>query len=274
MKNWKALANIKRQGCGLNVLSYYGLIPQTSAREETVCLTSKGTSIFRIVDYMNHYFIKNGIVDNEYFILRNELLKGLQLIIHFINQYKNHSYAIIFKVYKDNIHQDNIFSEIGHTVSITCNNQEIVYIDPQQSLFEPIQGTQEEQVNKLYGFFSNYFYKYIDIIFTYRNAKTDFDSDRPLYDKKTIIVDFIQNEHFVLRPRPFNITYGGGGNYKKKKAKTRNNNKKKIKNKTKTIKNKRKPKKKKQSGGYDHFEEMMLNADKKNGIKSVIVLQP
>ena len=50
-------------------------------------------------------------------------------------------------------------------------------------------------------------------------------------------------------------------------------NLKSKKNKSKKNKTKKRNHKRRQYGGYDEFEEVMLNADKNNGIQSNLVLQ-
>jgi hypothetical protein len=275
LKPWNALANIKTQGCGLNVLSYYDILDQTLAREETTCLTIKGTSIFRIIDYINDYNLldPSKYLDDKYFVLRMEMKTGLELIIiHFINQFKTQNYAIIFKVYQENFF-NNEFSEVGHSVSIACNQGNIIYIDPQGEQNAILQGSPEAMVNQLYTYFSQKTkFRYMDVIFTYYDNKEKFGTGIPTFDKKSIM-DEIDKKIFYFRPRPFNVTYGGNnkkkttGNKKKKRKINKTRKNKTRKNKTK---NKRKNKKR-QYGGYDSFEEAMLDADKKNGIPSVLV---
>jgi hypothetical protein len=72
-KNWTALGNIKTQGCGLNILSYYGIIPQSSTREEITCLSVKGTSIFRILDYINKYYFIQKYENNIEYVNKREM---------------------------------------------------------------------------------------------------------------------------------------------------------------------------------------------------------
>ena len=297
LKFWDALAGIKRQGCGLNVLSYYDIIPQTEAREQTTCLSIKGTSIFRIIDYINDYYIKGSddltkideIKDefnNKYFVLRSYIQDGLQLIIQFMNQYKMSNYAIIFKIYQENTYK-NAFSEMGHTVSLAYINGMIKYIDPQGE--EPkdlnpqgldnytLNGNPEQQFQQLYSFFKNKLqdkFKYIDIIFTYRNQESDFVPGRPTLNKKQIM-NLINSNQFLFRSKPTNITYGG---YRKKKSRWNGGGKKKRHHKTKKNKTKKNKTKKRRDkrilyGGYDEFEEAMLTVDKNNGIQSNLVLQ-
>jgi len=76
--DWKTLADITHQGCALNVLSYFGIIPQTSAREQTVCLSLKGTSIFKIIDFINLFI--NETTNNSplgYFVARYNFYNGI-----------------------------------------------------------------------------------------------------------------------------------------------------------------------------------------------------
>jgi hypothetical protein len=213
-------------------------------------------------------------LDEKYFVLRMEIKTGLQLIIiHFMNQFKTQNYAIIFKVYKENFFNKE-FSEVGHSVSIAYNQGNIIYIDPQGELNAILQGTPEEMVNQLYSEFLNKTqFRYMDVIFTYYDNKEKFGPGIPTFDKKSIM-EQINKKIFYFRPRPFNVNYGGNN-----KKKTRVNKKKRKINKTrknKTKKNKTKNKrmnKKTQYGGYDAFEEAMLDADKKNGIPSVLVVE-
>jgi hypothetical protein len=204
-----------------------------------------------------------------------------------MNQYKIHNYAIIFKIYQENIYK-NAFSEMGHTVSLAYINGMIKYIDPQGE--EPkdlnpqgldnytLNGNPEQQFQQLYRFFKNKFqnkFKYIDIIFTYRNQESDFVPGRPTLNKQQIM-NLINSSQFLFRPKPTNITYGG---YRKKKSRWNSGSGKKKRHhktrKSKTRKNKTKKRRDKriQYGGYDEFEEAMLNVDKKNGIPSNLILQ-
>ena len=164
-----------------------------------------------------------------------------------MNQYKTHNYAIIFKIYGENTYK-NEFSEMGHTVSLACVNGMIKYIDPQGE--EPkglnpqgldpytLTGNPEQQFQQLYHFFKNKFqdkFKYIDIIFTYRDH--GFAPGRPTLNKEQIM-DLININEFFFRPRPTNITYGG---YRKKKSRWNvgGGGKKKRNHKTKKNKSKK-----------------------------------
>lgn len=291
--NWTPLGNIKTQGCGLNILSYYGIIPPASTREEISCLSMKGTSIFRILDYINKYYFiqKYNLTNMEFFILRAELKFGLTIIINFMKGFKtNNKYAILFRLYSRDKYPDpkkgEITSDIGHSSSIACYNDEIRYIDPIYEINTLLQGTKEEQVNQAYHFASQgSSFKIIDIIFIYNNNKKIDNSTLPTTNKSELEQEINYGNCFI-RARPVDLFYGGKN--KKKKNKTRQEIKKKNKtrqeikkrkNKTKkyiyskNTRDKKYKKKNRQYGGYDTFEEVMLNIDKKNGVNSNIVLQ-
>ena len=285
LPDWSPLGNIKTQGCGLNLLSYYGLIPQASTREEISCLSMKGTSIFRILDYINKYYFiqKHNLTNMEFFILRSDIKFGLTIIIDFMRAFKtNYRYAILFRVYSSDKYPDpkkgEITSDIGHSSSISCYNDEIRYIDPIYKINTILQGTKEEQVNQAYQFASEGTrFKIMDIIFVYNNNNKDVVNTNLPTITKANLEEEINNGKCFIRPRPVDLFYGGKNKNKKKKTrqeiKKRNN---KTKNKTKKYiytKNRYDNKKNKQYGGYDTFEEIMLNIDKKNGINSNIVLQ-
>jgi hypothetical protein len=63
---WKgALATLQHQGCGLNVLSFYDFLITYHARAKTVCLTLNGTSIFKIIEYLDFY-LTNRKIETKY----------------------------------------------------------------------------------------------------------------------------------------------------------------------------------------------------------------
>lgn len=60
--NWSgALAQIRHKGCGLNVLAFYMFMVQYLARTKTVCLNDDGTSIFRIIEYLDFYLMHRNV---------------------------------------------------------------------------------------------------------------------------------------------------------------------------------------------------------------------
>jgi hypothetical protein len=215
-----------------------------------------------------------------------------------MKKYKTHNkYAILFRLYSSHKYFDQkkgeITSDIGHSASIACYNDEIRYIDPQQSIDKILEGTMEEQINQAFTIASyNSSFKIIDLIFVYNNNKqiAYSDSEMPTFNK-LILEEGINSGNCLIRPRPVDLVYGGINKNNKKKTykiyKTYKQKGRKIKTKTKTktVKNIHKNSKNthekkynkknrnKQYGGYDTFEEVMLDTDKKNGIKSNIILQ-
>jgi len=132
--NWTALAKQKSKGCGLNVLSYYGVIDQQEARNQTVCLSSKGTSIFKIVD------IYDATRSNKakYTIIRTTLSRGIGEIFKFIGEFERttptqYNYGILFKMYEGLTHpKTHEDTHVGHTISIGVENTGNIFVfDPQ-----------------------------------------------------------------------------------------------------------------------------------------------
>ena len=192
--NWTALASIWYQGCGLNVLSYYGIIKQEDAREQTVCLPLQGTSIFRILDILVDFF-KNrprsrsrsrsrslsisSLMDyppetqGPFFIMRYALDVGITQIFRFIltcllqgDQALHHNSFIVFKIYKDHNQTGTTkLSQMGHIVSLAISQGQIIFIDPQGKHFKNIPNIETLffLLRSLYGEMFNY----IDIIYTW-----------------------------------------------------------------------------------------------------------
>jgi len=283
LKNWNALANIKFQGCGLNVLSYFEIIDENFAREKTMCLNIQGTSIFKIVDYINNSLIQNYNINwPGYLIIRMDINDGFKLLTDFMSKYPKNKFAIIFKMYNE-LFQKNTqnYSQMGHTVALYKNvDNSILFIDPQAEIQLQLVNFQQS-ANMLknpsgqlpYG---NSF-KYIDIIFTVSDSQKPFANDRPIYNFK----DFQDNSiDFDILERPKGYIHGGKVNFKNKKTKKHNTRIKKTKKyntKVKTTKAKRKINRKKNYYGgeipendLDEFEKFMIETDKKNNIPTVL----
>jgi hypothetical protein len=235
LDKFEALAKIKIQGCALNVLSYYGIINQTFAREQTVCLTMKGTSIFTIINYLNDYLIKLGITNNEFIIMRSSLKFGLTTISNFINNYKiinnKINYTIIFKLYREyfKVNSNNEFSQIGHTVSIANFNDKIYYIDPQAGVYQEI-----TDFNAMLSYLLNLGFLYIDVIYIVNTL-----NDKPHLIKNEVI-NIINNnvENVSIVYRNESTTHGG-----KKKHKMKNVSNEKVTKHKKTEKKRKKQRK-------------------------------
>lgn len=262
---WNALANIKHQGCALNVLSYFGIIDQSDARESTVCLSILGTSIFKIVDYINTYLIKKRIINDGYMIKRHTILVGITVLYNLMTIYDNQNYCIIFKIYRDDIVKGKP-SQVGHTVAFFRHNDSYWFIDPQQSIIENI--TEVPSVKSLVQYIQSKYpgFNFIDIIYTLR---TDISKT------KTQIEDSTPESHEMILERSSSIRYGGKKPVKSKKIKKSKISKKNKKNKRKTIMKRKtnKNKSKKYYGGeteLDNFEKLMTDIDKKLGTPTAL----
>ena len=301
-QGWDTLGKIKYQGCGLNVLSFFGIIEENEAREKVVCLSLKGTSIFKIVDYINAHSLKKGITRNGFVIIRRRFDVALNsLFFQFFNDYKYTNYAIIFKMYTERDYNGKP-SHSGHTVAIMKKDNELYLVDPQVGLLIKLDVTKifSQQIKDAYqsnGIKTDW--QYIDIIFTVDSIENFVN--RPVAEFNT----FMEHEKGNIIARTSDIIYGGLKKIKHRKTllssinKISMNkismNKKSIKNKKKSIKNNKKSinkisiknkkrsmnknKKRNSIGGgnedeeLDDFQRIMLEIDKRNNTKSVLMIE-
>lgn len=59
--SWEGALQLQHQGCGLNVLSFYDFMIPYQARAKIVCLSLNGTSIFKIIEYLDFYLTNRKI---------------------------------------------------------------------------------------------------------------------------------------------------------------------------------------------------------------------
>ena len=292
--DWTALAGIKYQGCALNTLSYFGLIDENESRERSACLSRKGTSIFKIADYINTYFnthLKMPIFG--YIIVRYNFDWGISKIVYFLMKNPENS-AVIFKMYNtrlisnnpniphnpNNPNNPNEYSHIGHTVSIFRKDNAIFYIDPQGGIKPTaiigeiptnIQEVSVTQTSELASYIKNLYlpnlpeWSFIDIIYTVSQTN-DLTSKRPQHS-----ISELEKDDILTKPE--NISYGGTNNKLKRKTMKKRKTKKIIlrkKNKYQSMK-KRNKRSKKYYGGVNindvnldevDFEELMQQIDK------------
>lgn len=155
-----ALAGVTHQGCALNVLTFFDILSQTDAREKAICLNLTGTSIFKMIDYINQVYPSNyGVIRCGLNDALNTILAYFTLVTNRDNEAKSaiysaltygnfHEYVenlssvftrqyIILKMYDVNVSKtDNTkYNEVGHTVAIAVFNGEIYFIDPQISWY-------------------------------------------------------------------------------------------------------------------------------------------
>jgi hypothetical protein len=207
--DWNALATMTHQGCALNVLSYYNIIPENIARGQVACLTAKGTSIFTVVDDINTYLLFKRISHFGYCIKRFDIITGFSLLLQFLNNIPE-NYVIIFKIYSDYyIPGTQDYSHIGHTISLIKYNSNKILIDPQGRQFVTI--THVNDIKNIYP--SHHF---IDIIFT---VESNIDSMSQYLGLSFSVENFV-NANGQIIGRTKKTTHGGTKNkITKKKSK-------------------------------------------------------
>jgi len=245
-KDLQLIPGITYQGCGLNVLSYYNIIPENKAREKMACLDITGTSIFEILDYMNHHFIKKGVLNNTYIILRLPLAIGIQQLCMFMEAFNtSYNYAIIVKLYETMLQNGTTNdSHVGHTVSFAKVSGESYFIDPQVGFIQKFNASSDStQITEYLS--KTYSKHFIDIIYTIRQTRSQFSEDRPVAESNDFN-NFIQSSNIKIIYRPNDSgsftslisLNGGNSKTKSKKSKTKSNKTKTKSNKTKTKSNK------------------------------------
>lgn len=240
IKGWDALAKLTKQGCALNVLSYYNILPEIDAREKTVCLTLKGTSIYKIIDYINVYSINKYRYDGKYIIFRFSILNGLSLSIYIAKH--NLDRIVIFKMYGDKMYNGKP-SQIGHTVSIINSGGIIRFIDPQVKKSVNIQLLDRpDAYNQAALFLLDYFrqeyggvWNYVDIVYTLERQTTTIQSRSDLTSET--LQSFLQFWDCEILPADrTSIIHGGYENKRqnKRKSNTKKRSKKHSKKYSKT----------------------------------------
>lgn len=272
LKPWEPLGGITRQGCGLNVLAYYDLMPENEARQETTCLY-KGTSIFKIIQYIADGLLKKNISINSVLVLHYNLYKyGIAVILYILDMPTYTNYAIIFKIYESS---DN---HAGHTISILKmkDSKEYYLIDPQLRLTLPF-----KNVFNLYDIMkANYSDKhYIDIIYrnTNNSEKTNFNI-LEMHSKLSI------DNNYSILPYDEDIIFGGKKNRVKGKnsvkRKSRVKGKKQVKGRgltggiysNKTIKRTKKEENKEEEEKIKNIQKILKQTDSKNNIKTALIV--
>jgi len=254
-KDWKALGKLKHQGCAMNVLSFYDLMTQSKARQLGVCLTLKGTSIFRIIDYINYHIMTFEHQLLNFFVCRYRLEDGLREINAFMNKNKSYnSYVIIFKMYRENNipSKPEEYSEIGHTISVAFNIHDGTtwLMDPQIEYYNQINTENGEELYQLVNSKYNYdddvrnHFKFVDVIFV-AGTRSDIpfseEPTRHIYTRDYFTTN-VSVGLLALRNRPANVPYGGSLSRKYKRSKKSKRSKK--------YKRSKKSKKSKKSKNY------------------------
>jgi hypothetical protein len=122
----RPLAGQYRLGCGLNILSLYGIINKKDA-EGRICTTSMmGTSIFSMFSLISEF-----LPPTVFLIIRFSLDNAIRFMLDHILQPMPNDYGIIVKLYS----MDKISTPThhGHSISISRHDGEIYKIDPHVS---------------------------------------------------------------------------------------------------------------------------------------------
>jgi len=198
-----AIDNIRHQGCALNVLSFFHILQRPYAREAVACLSIKGTSIFKIVEILNHV-ITSSFPDMRKTFLVMRFPRDVALEI--IHQYFQHVSAlnsfIIVKMYTENTYEKNgvrFFSELGHTIAFMKIDRGLFLIDPQSPVYLKVGTAEYQRYISAYNWF--------DIIFEY-GPSANYTSD-----------GFLQQG--TIRTKPHDLTFGGNKKRKRVKSKKR-----------------------------------------------------
>jgi len=294
-QSWSSLYNMRRQGCGLNVLTFLKFMERKYANEQITCLPDTGTSMEEIIDYIDEYLTNQTNSPNYnsnynlyehdvegYVIYRLPVLEGVTDIYRFMmnfsipNQVNVVPYAIIVKLYKSLWKNESTKQkfEFGHAIIFYKNeHNQIMMIDPQQSLIL----TDESEIKTFVEQWN-----FIDIILS---IKPSFELERPNFNITTLQEDA---NHVIIIPKKETVKmrYRGGGKktkmYKKKKitrAKRKINKKKLYSRKDYRIKKSRKNhihykcgiRKKIQYGGETDYQKIIKELDIKYNTPSVIV---
>jgi hypothetical protein len=153
MQTWTALLKTKFQGCGINVLSVLGIIPQHTGREIVSCLTLKGTSIFKMADYLAQN-------TSNTFMIQRFNIDEMTIMIDTINAYTRNSFVtnkgMVIKLYHQTKEGYKGETEFGHFVIVLFLQHGVYISDPQRSAIIDYTGISAYMSNYIGG----------DIIFT------------------------------------------------------------------------------------------------------------
>lgn len=141
LTEWETILGIKTQGCAINVLAFFGIVPLKEAGGQVVCLPPGGTPSWYIVNEVNQYFSSRNpqMWDNRYIIVRYPLGLAVNMLSSAVLSPSPLSEAFIFKMLTVE-YTDKNENARGHTVALAkFHEQQMIYlIDPQQPIFQPI----------------------------------------------------------------------------------------------------------------------------------------
>lgn len=270
---WTALGTISYQGCALNVLSFYGLLSEESAREKVTCLTIKGTSIFQIADYLNEYYQALGRVTNGFLVCRYSLTVGMYNVYEFANSMPADSNcAIIVKLYKTQYQSLATFppkdSHIGHTVSfLKLSNKQLMLIDPQMNLFADISNMSYVELAEYVKFMYNLSVENgcADILFKTAANESEFKTIYGFGPPAVNTATFVNRHSTFTYPgrivvKPADIDFGGSARSRSARSLSRSRSARSLSKASVTQRLSS------SQNALDDFEKIMFKVDRQNGI--------
>jgi len=274
---WNELIGANYQGCAMNVLAYYKILDEYYAADTAACLPATGQSIFTVVNYINQYLVQNGTVNSKYMIVRYPLETAINVIYSAGMQDRQ---AVIFKMYREPyraVNGVNQHNHVGHTVSIVRYGTQFYYIDPQRKFINPTDYkhniTQLSAAQIANGISNNGYFTFADIIYSVSTP------DEILASSVQIIrgiQECIQATTCEIVPRLPSIRFGGSITNSKSKSKSKSKTRSKSKSKTRSKGSSKSKTQKlispKELQKLDKFERLMLEADRKAGIKTDLLL--
>jgi len=162
-KRWSALGGIVTRGCGINVLSYWNVIEKNRARALITGMDRRGTSMQKMLDIV--YKQKMDIAEltdvpelsgdiRDTMIYRYEniyqVIAELFLTMSLLVGDVNNTFTII-KLYETfyNPNNQSELNQVGHTISLAIVYGNKMIVDPQQEIFDDIQGNDLAQLTNV-----------------------------------------------------------------------------------------------------------------------------
>ena len=176
-ENWSALAGQQTIGCGMNVVSYLGLVDEDFARGKTCVLDRYGTSIFKLYDYyvsMHDNKLRNQ--EERLMIIRINIDTALHWIVTTLSRLdETNGYGIMFKMYQEGQ------TEKGHTVAVTKMDGVVTLTDPQLAEIYRIPNADsiEEQSTNFKNMFKGIYRNFVTVDLCFTIRKTQFQDTRP-----------------------------------------------------------------------------------------------
>lgn len=144
--NWSALGRIVDRGCGINVLSYWGVLEENHARALITGLDRRGTSMQKMLDIVYHTKstdelsgINNDTIICRYYNNIYQVITEVFLTMSLLAGEHTNLFTII-KLYDSffNIRKAGELNQIGHTISLAIVKGKFLIVDPQQQVFHDL----------------------------------------------------------------------------------------------------------------------------------------